>query len=249
MKREEPSPVKMINIHKGFRGVYALKGVDFLVGPNETVGLIGDNGAGKSTLIKILSGVYPPDEGKIYLEGKEVRFSSPKDAIRLGIETIYQDTAVVNQLSIMRNIFIGREPTKHYLGLIRLLDIGKMAKESMKALAGVDLHLRSPAVPVGDLSGGEKQGVAIARAMYFKTKILILDEPTNNLSVKESQKVLQFVQGLKSLGISSVFITHNLYHVYPVADRLVLLNRGKKIGDFKRKETSIEELTKLMTLS
>ena len=249
MKREEPSPVKMINIHKGFRGVYALKGIDFLVGPNETVGLIGDNGAGKSTLIKILSGVYPPDEGKIYLEGKEVRFSSPKDAIRLGIETIYQDTAVVNQLSIMRNIFIGREPTKHYLGLIRLLDIGRMAKESMKALAGVDLHLRSPAVPVGDLSGGERQGVAIARAMYFKTKILILDEPTNNLSVKESQKVLQFVQGLKSLGISSVFITHNLYHVYPVADRLVLLNRGKKIGDFKRKETSIEELTKLMTLS
>jgi len=249
MKKEESFPVKMINIHKGFGGVYALKGVDFLVGPNETVGLIGDNGAGKSTLIKILSGVYPPDEGKIYLEGKEVRFSSPKDAIRLGIETIYQDTAVVNQLSIMRNIFIGREPTKHYLGLIRLLDIGRMAKESMKALAGVDLRLRSPAVPVEDLSGGERQGVAIARAMYFKTKILILDEPTNNLSVKESQKVLQFVEGLKNEGISSVFITHNLYHVYPVADRLVVMNRGKKIGDFKRKETSIEELTKLMTLS
>jgi len=249
MKKEESSPVKMINIHKWFRGFYALKGVDFWVGPNETVGLIGDNGAGKSTLIKILSGVYPPDEGKIYLEDKEVRFSSPKAAIRLGIETVYQDTAVVNQLSIMRNIFIGREPTKRYLGLIRLLDVVRMAKESMKALAGVDLRLRSPTIPVEDLSGGERQGVAIARAMYFKTKILILDEPTNNLSVKESQKVLQFVQGLKSQGISSIFITHNLYHVYPIADRLVVMNRGKKIGDFKRKETSIEELTKLMTLS
>jgi simple sugar transport system ATP-binding protein len=249
MKKEESFPVKMVNIHKWFGGVYALKGVDFSVRPNETVGLIGDNGAGKSTLIKILSGVHPPDEGKIYLEGEEVRFSSPKDAIRMGIETIYQDTAVVNQMSIMRNVFMGREPIKHRLGPIRLLDIKKMAKESTKALAGVDLRLRSPATPVEDLSGGERQGVAIARAMYFKTKILILDEPTNNLSVKESQKVLQFVQGLKSQGISSVFITHNLYHVYPVADRLVVMNRGKKIGDFKRKETSIEELTKLMTLS
>jgi simple sugar transport system ATP-binding protein len=248
MKREESSPVRMINIHKWFGGVYALKGVDFSVRSNETVGLIGDNGAGKSTLIKILSGVYPPDEGKIYLEGEEVRFSAPKDAIQMGIETIYQDTAVVNQLSIMRNIFIGREPTKRYLGLIRLLDIGRMAKEAMRALAGVDLRLRSPVVPVEDLSGGERQGVAIARAMYFKTKILVLDEPTNNLSVKESQKVLQFVEELKSQGISSIFITHNLYHVYPVADRLVVLNRGKKIGEFKRKETSIEELTKLMTL-
>lgn len=246
---KESFPVKMINIHKWFGGVYALKGVDFSVGPNETVGLIGDNGAGKSTLIKILSGVYPADEGKIYLEGEEVHFSSPKDAIHMGIETIYQDTAVVNQMSIMRNIFMGREPIKHRLGPLRLLDIKRMAKESIKALAGVDLRLRSPAIPVEDLSGGEKQGVAIARAMYFKTKILILDEPTNNLSVKESQKVLQFVQGLKSQGISSVFITHNLYHVYPVADRLVVINRGKKIGDFKRKETSIEELTKLMTLS
>jgi simple sugar transport system ATP-binding protein len=249
MKREESFPVKMINIHKWFGGVYALKGVDFWIRPNETVGLIGDNGAGKSTLIKILSGVYPPDEGKIYLEGQEAHFSSPKDAIRMGIETIYQDTAVVNQLSIMRNVFMGREPTKHYLGLMRLLDLKRMAKESTKALTGVDLRLRSPTTPVEDLSGGERQGVAIARAMYFKTKTLILDEPTNNLSVKESQKVLQFVEGLKNEGISSVFITHNLYHVYPVADRLVVMNRGKKIGDFKRKETSIEELTKLMTLS
>ncbi len=249
MKMKESFPVKMINIHKWFGGVYALKGIDFWVGSHETVGLIGDNGAGKSTLIKVLSGVYPADEGKIYLEGEEVCFSSPKDAIRMGIETIYQDTAVVNQMSIMRNIFMGREPIKHHLGPLRLLDIKGMAKESMKALAGVDLRLRSPGTPVEDLSGGERQGVAIARAMYFKTRILILDEPTNNLSVKESQKVLQFVQELKNQGISSIFITHNLYHVYPVADRLVVMNRGKKIGDFKRKETSIEELTKLMTLS
>jgi len=246
MAKETPL-VQMVNIHKWFGRVYALKGVDFTVGYNEIVGLVGDNGAGKSTLIKILSGVYSPDEGEIYCDGKRVDFSSPKDAIKAGIETLYQETAVVNEMNIMRNIFMGREPVRRF-GPIRWLDVKKMARESIRALEGVGLHLRSPLTLVKELSGGERQGVTIARAMYFKTKLLILDEPTNNLSVKESRKVLQFVRDLKNQGISSIFITHNLYHVYPVADRIVVMSHGK-VGDFKKEKTSVEELIRLIVSS
>ncbi len=240
--------VEMINIHKWFGGVCALKGVDFHVGYSEIVGLLGDNGAGKSTLIKILSGFFPPDEGKIFFEGKECHFASPHEARALGIETIYQEAAMVPKMSVMRNIFMGREPVKRKLGTIRLLDIPLMERESMRALEGVDLRLRSPHALVEELSGGQRQGVAIARAMYFKSKLVILDEPTNNLSVKESQKVLEFIKELKNQGISSIFISHNLYHVYPVADRIVVLSHGEKVGDFKKEETSIEEITKLIVL-
>ena len=218
--------VEMKNIHKWFGRVYALQNVHFTVGRNEVVGLVGDNGAGKSTLINILSGMYAPDKGEIYIEGNKVQFSSPKDAMQAGIETIYQQTAVVDLMSIMRNVFMGREPVLR-LGPIKWLNVKKMARESIEALKKVELHLRSPSVVVEELSGGQRQGVAIARAMYFKTKLLILDEPTNNLSVKESRKVLQFIQDLKNQDVSSVFITHNLYHVYPVADRIVLLSHGK----------------------
>jgi simple sugar transport system ATP-binding protein len=235
----------MKNIHKWFGRVYALQNVHFTVGRNEVVGLVGDNGAGKSTLINILSGVYAPDKGEIYFEGNKVQFSSPKDAMQAGIETIYQQTAVVDVMSIMRNVFMGREPVLR-LGPIRWLNVKKMARESIEALKKVELHLRSPSVVVEELSGGQRQGVAIARAMYFKTKLLILDEPTNNLSVKESRKVLQFIQDLKNQNVSSVFITHNLYHVYPVADRIVLLSHGKKIGEFEEDKPSVEELIKVM---
>ncbi|BER92911.1 MAG: simple sugar transport system ATP-binding protein [Candidatus Atribacteria bacterium] len=240
--------VEMINIHKWFGGVCALKGVDFHVGYREIVGLLGDNGAGKSTLIKILSGFFPPDEGKIFFEGKECHFTSPREARALGIETIYQEAAMVPKMSVMRNIFMGREPIKYKLGTVRLLDIPFMERESMRALEGVDLRLRSPHALVEELSGGQRQGVAIARAMYFKSKLVILDEPTNNLSVKESQRVLEFIKELKNQGISSIFISHNLYHVYPVADRIVVLSHGEKVGDFKKEETSIEEITKLIVL-
>ncbi len=239
--------VKLVNIHKWFGRVCALEGVDLSVGYNEIVGLVGDNGAGKSTLIKILSGIYSPNKGKIRWEGKKINFSSPKDAIKLGIETIHQEAALVNRMNIMRNIFIGREPVIG-LGPVGWLNIKKMARESMKALEGVALHLRSPEALVEELSGGQRQGVAIARAMYFKTKLLLLDEPTNNLSVKESKRILRFVTGLKDQGISSLFITHNLYHVYPVADKIVVLSHAKKIGEFKKEETSIDDLTELITL-
>jgi simple sugar transport system ATP-binding protein len=192
--------IKMVNIHKWFGRVYALQGVDFSVNNAEVVGLVGDNGAGKSTLMKILSGVYPPDVGEIFFEGKKVMFRSPKDAMELGIETLYQDIALVPLMSISRNFFLGREIVKSF-GL-KLLDLKRMDDESLKGLNALGLHIADPKVPVENLSGGQRQGVALARAMYFKRRLLILDEPTNNLSVKESVKVLEFVTRLKEQGIS-----------------------------------------------
>jgi simple sugar transport system ATP-binding protein len=238
--------IKTVNLHKWYKGVHALKGVNLELGYNQVIGLVGDNGAGKSTLIKILSGAHQQDEGEIHFEGKLVRLSSPRTAMALGIETIYQYTAMVPQMSIARNIFIGREPVRLRIGRLGLLDHAKMAEESIRAIRGVELHLRSPDTPVDELSGGERQGVAIARAMYFKTKVLILDEPTNHLSVKETNKVLSFVEGLKSQGITSIFITHNLHHVYPISDRIVVMARGEKIADLDKAETSIEHLTELI---
>jgi simple sugar transport system ATP-binding protein len=234
------------NLDKWYKGVHALKDVSLDIGHAEVIGLVGDNGAGKSTLIKILSGSHRPDAGEIYFQGKKVTLSSTRVAMELGIETIYQHTAMVPQMSIARNIFIGREPVKMRIGGFGILDTAKMGREAMAALEGVELHLRSPNTPVDELSGGERQGVAIARAMYFKTKLLILDEPTNHLSVKETDKVLRFVRGLKDQGITSIFITHNLHHVYPIADRLVVMARGEKIGDMRRDDTTIEDLTDMI---
>ncbi len=238
--------VRAVGLDKWYKGVHALKNVDLEVGNSEVIGLVGDNGAGKSTLIKILSGSHAPDKGEIYFQGRKVKLSSTRVAMDLGIETIYQHTAMVPQMSIARNIFIGREPIKYAFGRFGMLDTAKMADEAMRALEGVELHLRSANTPVDELSGGERQGVAIARAMYFKTKLLILDEPTNHLSVKETDKVLRFVQSLKHQGITSIFITHNLHHVYPIADRLVVMARGEKIADITREETSIEALTDMI---
>ena len=242
---DETALLEMVGIEKGYGRVRAVTGIDMVVGHDEVIGLVGDNGAGKSTLIKVLSGVYPPDAGKIFWEGKEVHLGSPRDAMQLGIETIYQEPALIEKVSIMRNIFMGREKTIP-VGPLRWLRVGDMARESVKALDGVGLELRSPQAIVEQLSGGQRQGVAIARAMYFKTKLMILDEPTNNLSVKESQKILKFVQDLKAQGIASIFITHNLQHVYPVADRIIVLSHGAKIGDFRRQDTSVDELTSLI---
>ena len=215
--------------------MHALKGVNLELGYNQVIGLVGDNGAGKSTLIKILSGAHQQDDGRDpSSRASWSACSSPRTAMALGIETIYQYTAMVPQMSIARNIFIGREPVRLRIGRLGLLDHAKMAEESIRAIRGVELHLRSPDTPVDELSGGERQGVAIARAMYFKTKVLILDEPTNHLSVKETNKVLSFVEGLKSQGITSIFITHNLHHVYPISDRIVVMARGEKIADLDK---------------
>jgi simple sugar transport system ATP-binding protein len=240
--------VKMVNIHKWFGRVYALRGVDFYVNHGEVVGLVGDNGAGKSTLIKILSGVYPPDMGEIFFEGRRVSFKSPKDAIRLGIETLYQDIALVPQMNIPRNFFLGREIEKQ-LGPIKLLDLKKMGCESLKCLEAIGLKIANPKVSVENLSGGQRQGVALARAMYFKRKLLILDEPTNNLSVKETMKVLEYVRRLKEEGIASIFVTHNIHHVYAIADRIVILSHGKKVGDYLKDEISVDEIIQIIVSS
>jgi simple sugar transport system ATP-binding protein len=234
------------NLQKWYSGVHALKNVSLTIHPGESVGLVGDNGAGKSTLIKILSGVHHQDSGEILIEGAPVDFRSPKDAMRHGLETIYQYNSMVPTMSIARNLFIGREPLKWKIGNFGLMDQKRMREESVKAIADVDLHLRSPDALVGELSGGQRQGVAIARAMHFKSKVLILDEPTNHLSVKETNKVLDYVASLKQQGIGSIFISHNLHHIYPIADRIVAMARGAKIADIRKTDTTIEGLTELI---
>ncbi|MGO4561674.1 sugar ABC transporter ATP-binding protein [Rhizobiales bacterium 3FA27D7] len=234
------------NLQKWYSGVHALKNVSLTIHPGETVGLVGDNGAGKSTLIKILSGVHHQDAGEILIEGKEVHLRSPKDAMHHGLETIYQYNSMVPTMSIARNLFIGREPLKWKLGGFGLMDQKRMRAESVQAIADVDLHLRSPDALVGELSGGQRQGVAIARAMHFKSKVLILDEPTNHLSVKETNKVIGFVRGLKAQGLTGVFISHNMQHVFQSCDRIVAMARGEIVFDRPTAETSIDEVHELL---
>jgi simple sugar transport system ATP-binding protein len=245
MEKRDDILVRMVNIHKWFGRVYALRGVDFEVRRGETVGLIGDNGAGKSTLIKILSGYHQADQGEIYFEGQKVRIRSPKDARILGIETVYQEQALAPNLSISRNIFMGREPVRK-LGII---DKKVMDAESMQALANLGLKLRSPDLPVITLSGGERQGVAIARALHFKAKLVILDEPTVALSVKEVGEVLEFIRRLQKEKVSVIFITHNIYHAFDIAERFVVMARGRKMADVRKEETSIQDLSDLVLKS
>ncbi|AZO42209.1 MULTISPECIES: ATP-binding cassette domain-containing protein [Mesorhizobium] len=234
--------ISVRNLHKWYSGVHALKGVSLDFKRGEALGLIGDNGAGKSTLINILSGVQTADEGEILVDGKLVRIARPRDAMNLGIETIYQYNSMVPTMSIARNLFIGREPTRFSVFGVGILDQKKMGSESIKAIANVDLHLRSPDALVGELSGGQRQGVAIARAMHFKSKVMILDEPTNHLSVKETQKVIGFVRGLKEQGVTGVFISHNMHHVFDCCDRVVAMARGEVVLDKRIEETSIDEV-------
>jgi len=233
--------VEMRGIKKSFGRVQALKGVDFHVKRQEIVGLLGDNGAGKSTLIKILVGYHQPDEGEIYFEGKRVFFRSPWDSRKVGIETVYQDLALVNLMPIWRNFFLGREIIRK-IGPIKVLDVRKMKKIAREVLKEVGIFIRSPDETVAFLSGGERQAVAIARAIHFGAKLLILDEPTAALSVGETRKVLEHILEAKKRGISVIFITHNIYHVYEVADRLVLLEKGEKIGDYDKKDVTPEQV-------
>ena len=234
--------ISVRNLHKWYSGVHALKGVSLDFAANETVGLIGDNGAGKSTLINILSGAQIASEGEIMVEGRPVKISRPRDAMELGIETIYQYNSMVPTMSIARNLFIGREPLKFSLFGLGVMDRKKMAEESERAIADVDLHLRSPDALVGELSGGQRQGVAIARAMHFKSKVMILDEPTNHLAVKETNKVIEFVRSLKELDITGIFISHNIHHVFECCDRIVAMARGEIVLDKRANKTSMDEI-------
>ena len=234
--------ISVRNLHKWYSGVHALKGVSLDVMPGQALGLVGDNGAGKSTLINILSGLHRQDEGEIWVEGQPTDIRNPKDSMRLGIETIYQYNSMVPIMSISRNMFIGREPLKYAIGGFGILDERKMRADSVAAIANVDLHLRSPDALVGELSGCQRQGVAIARAMHFKSKVMILDEPTNHLSVKETAKVIGFVQGLKAQGVTSIFISHNMQHVFACCDRVVAMALGRVVLDKPIGETSIDEV-------
>ncbi len=239
--------LKCVNIWKMFGRVTALKGVDLVVNRREVVGLLGDNGAGKSTLAKIISGVYQPDRGELYFEGRRVVWRSPRESREAGIEMLYQDLALIDVLSVSRNFFLGREPVRRF-GPFKFLDFRTMNTQSLESVRKVGINLRSPAVRASALSGGEKQAVAFARSMFFGMKLVILDEPTANLSVRESHRVLELVKDLRDRGLSIIFITHNIYHVYEVADRFVILDRGVKIAEYEKGEVTPEEVIETIRL-
>jgi len=241
-----PPIIECRGLHKWYSGVHALKGVNLEVAEGESVGLVGDNGAGKSTLIKILSGVHRPDQGELLIDGRTVELRNPKHAMRLGIETIYQYNSMVPTMSIARNLFVGREPLKLSIAGFGIMDQKRMRLESVQAIADVELHLRSPDAIVSELSGGQRQGVAIARAMHFKSKILVLDEPTNHLSVKETNKVLGFIRGLRAQNVTGIFISHNMHHVFQSCDRIVAMARGEIVFDKPVGDTSVEEVQELL---
>jgi simple sugar transport system ATP-binding protein len=239
--------VRMEGINKFFGRVQALNDVSFRVRKGEIVGLLGDNGAGKSTLIKILSGVLRPDSGDIYIHDEKVEIRSTMDAIKYGIETIYQDSALVTQLSIARNLFLGREPLKGPR-FLNIMDQQLMNEEASKLLKQVGITKDiPPTTPISALSGGERQAVAIARALHFKNDLIILDEPTNNLGVEETKGVLRFVRNARDNGSSCIFIAHNIHHVFQVVDRIVVLRRGKKVAsDINPAETTIDEVERVI---
>ncbi len=241
-----PNLIEMKRITKRFGTVIALKNVDFHVLPQEIVGLVGDNGAGKSTLIKILTGVFPPDSGEIFFEGKKIKLDSPKMARDLGIETVYQNLALIDLMSIARNFFLGREPVRSLGGMIKVLDRPKINNITEKVLEDIGIAVRSVEEEVSVLSGGERQSVAIGRAIHFGARLLVLDEPTAALSIKESHKVLDYVLEAKERGLSVIFITHNIYHVYSVADRFTILEHGEKLGDFPKDEVCMDDLIEVI---
>jgi len=233
------------NVSKYFGNVVALKDVSISVYPGEVMCLLGDNGAGKSTLIKILSGVHKPDEGQIFVEGKPVEFNSPRDARAHGIATVYQNLAMIPLMSISRNFFLGSEPTKGW-GPFKRFDLAFANKVTREELAKMGIQVRDTSQPVGTLSGGERQSVAIARAVYFGAKVLILDEPTSALGVKEAGVVLRYIIQARARGVGVIFITHNPTHAYPVGDRFTILNLGRSYGTFKKSEITREEMINMM---
>jgi simple sugar transport system ATP-binding protein len=233
------------NVSKYFGSVNALQDISLKVNAGEVTCVLGDNGAGKSTLIKILSGVHVPDQGELLMNGEPVTFTNPRDARAVGIATVFQDLATVPLMSVWRNFFLGNEPTKGR-GVLQRLDI-KAAQSIMRdEMAKMGIDVRDPNQTVGTLSGGERQALSIARAVYFGAKVLILDEPTSALGVKQSGIVLKYVIQARAQGRGVIFITHNPHHAFPVGDRFVLLKRGQMMGSYLKSETSLEQLTSLM---
>jgi simple sugar transport system ATP-binding protein len=234
--------LRMVNINKSFGEVKALRDINFDVKPGEVVGLLGDNGAGKSTLVKIITGYHKPDPGgEIYWKDEKIEHLSVSKARKLGIETVFQEKALADQQTIWRNIFMGRELTK----IMGIMDVQKMRDETLK-LMGSTMGFTSSAVTpdntVKTMSGGERQGIAITRALYFNAELIILDEPTMGLSLTETKKVLTFVSEITKAGKSCIFIDHNIFHVYPVADRIVVVDRGTIAGQFRKDSVTLDEL-------
>ena len=233
------------HISKYYGNIVALSDISVHVNAGEVTCILGDNGAGKSSFIKILSGVHQADEGRLLVDEEEVRFASPRDARAHGIATVYQDLAMVPLMSIWRNFFLGAEPTRR-LGPFRWIDASRARKVVHVELEQMGIDVRDPDQPVGTLSGGERQSVAIARAVYFGARVLILDEPTSALGVKQAGVVLKYILQARERGVAVIFITHNPHHAYPVGDRFVILNRGQSLGAFEKSEIDRQELVRLM---
>jgi simple sugar transport system ATP-binding protein len=234
------------NLSKNFGPVEALKDLTMMVRAGEVVALAGDNGAGKTTLIKAISGVYQPSSGEILLNGQPVTFASPHEARDMGIETIYQDLALADNLSIGANIFLGREPMRRALGVLPVLDRARMAEAAKSTMALLDFHVSRLDAPVSNFSGGQRQAVAIGRAVYWNAQILIMDEPTAALGVPEQRKVIALIHQLKAQGRGVIFISHNLQDIFAVADRIVVLRRGVQAGERRISETTHDEVVRLM---
>jgi len=237
--------LRVSDLGKQYGNIIALRGITADVNSGEVTCILGDNGAGKSTLIKTLAGVHQHDAGEFLFEGRAVRFSGPREALDLGIATVYQDLAMVSLMPVWRNFFLGREPTKGVWPL-RRIDVAEAKQITKRELKAMGIDIRDPEQPVGTLSGGERQCVAIARAVYFGAKVLILDEPTAALGVKQSGVVLKYIIAARERGLGVVFITHNPHHAYPVGDRFLLLKRGQSMGYYEKSQITRDELTALM---
>jgi simple sugar transport system ATP-binding protein len=240
-----PPRLELRHIDKSFGGVRVLTDVNFRLAAGEVVGLLGDNGAGKSTLIKIITGVHQPDEGEILFSGQPVRDLDVQKARALGVETVFQERALAEQLPLWRNIFMGRAISGH-LGFLRVGEMRRLTEELMSESMGFTSAVLTPDTTVTGLSGGERQGLAIVRALHFEADVIILDEPTMGLSLKETEKLLHFVEGIRTAGKSAIFIDHNIFHVYSVADRIVILDRGRVAGEFPTSRYRLDELMDIM---
>lgn len=246
MNDADPPLLEVRHLSKHFGAVQALKDFSMVVRPGEVVALAGDNGAGKTTLIKAISGVYRPSSGEILLRGRPVRFATPQEARDQGIETIYQDLALADNLSIGANIFLGREPMRRAFGFLPVLDRRKMAAAAKATMARLDFHVSRMEAPVSNFSGGQRQAVAIGRAVYWNAQILIMDEPTAALGVPEQRKVIALIHQLKAQGRGVIFISHNLLDIFAVSDRIVVLRRGVQAGERRISETGHDEVVRLM---
>jgi simple sugar transport system ATP-binding protein len=246
MTSESQPILQLSNVSKHFGGLVAVDQVSLSIYPGEVVGLLGDNGAGKSTLIKLISGVHRPDEGQIFYQGHEVHFSSPLEARQQGIETIYQDLALCENLDASANIFLGREPLRRSLGIFNRVNRAYMLEESRQVLERLDIQIPNLRRPIRQMSGGQRQAVSIARAVYWNARLMIMDEPTAALGVPEQRKVLELVGTLRAQGVPVIVISHNMQDVFEVADRIIVMRRGRKVGERLTSATNSNEVVGLM---